>query len=465
MERTNRALQTHGVAANIAFSNLAFLNNSVFMTLFQAILSADLTGLRAEIDRLQEDGEKVRAVVGCGGRTPLHVAAMSGSAAMTEMLIDAGCAIEARDHRGWTPPVFAIFGLRPDTLRILRRAGAAIPEDLALHAAILNGDRIAADRHSRYRDAFNRRDRAFLLRPHFSPENFVSDCVNRPEMLRTLLEVGANPNLNTGTLPLTTACYQKQWEAFDLLLDFGAQLMPADYDGEHPVELALRYDAPPLLDRVIERTQQPKERTRILHFAMRKACYDRNAELVRRLLAIDPGLRHHPWDDPLTIAANRGSLEIVDLLLAAGPCDIDGPASENSRSTPLMFAVRSGNRELVQRLLQAGARVNPRDDEGVSPLYFACNQESWSANYSEIVQDLLDAGADPTVRSEFGRTPLMTAVLEGGPDVVEVLLKEALKTSEPADLFAERDDNGNSIHDLARHRDDDRIFAILKEYE
>ncbi|CAJ1337948.1 unnamed protein product [Effrenium voratum] len=59
-------------------------------------------------------------------------------------------------------------------------------------------------------------------------------------------------------------------------------------------------------------------------------------------------------DTPLSIAARRGMLDVVDLLLEAG-ADVN---RDRSRGSPLMEAAGEGHLEVVQKLLEVRASVN-----------------------------------------------------------------------------------------------------------
>jgi hypothetical protein len=62
-------------------------------------------------------------------------------------------------------------------------------------------------------------------------------------------------------------------------------------------------------------------------------------------------------------------------------------------------------------LIEAGADVNAKDDEGLTPLMIA-------AHYStpEMVTLLIDAGADVNAKDDDGQTPLMYADRSPDPD-------------------------------------------------
>lgn len=87
--------------------------------------------------------------------------------------------------------------------------------------------------------------------------------------------------------------------------------------------------------------------------------------------------------------------------------------------TLLHLAAEAGLASAVTGLTQAGARVDPFIENGIStPLHWAALKGRTAA-----VRALLDAGAAPDSRKERGPTPLMMASGKGHADVVRELLK------------------------------------------
>lgn len=85
---------------------------------------------------------------------------------------------------------------------------------------------------------------------------------------------------------------------------------------------------------------------------------------------------------------------------------------------PFFDAVRAGKVNDVRKHLEAGVDPNLGVDGGRAyPLHFAVHAGA------EIVQLLIDHGAKTNVKSDDGRTPLHTAASEGYFDLVLVLIK------------------------------------------
>jgi ankyrin repeat protein len=88
---------------------------------------------------------------------------------------------------------------------------------------------------------------------------------------------------------------------------------------------------------------------------------------------------------------------------------------------------------MVQVLLDAGADVNGRQRDAVTPLMSA----AWN-NELGFVRQLLVLGADPNARLESGLTALMLAGSSGYQEVVDVLasVTETQRDQNPGSLWA-----------------------------
>lgn len=116
---------------------------------------------------------------------------------------------------------------------------------------------------------------------------------------------------------------------------------------------------------------------------------------------------------PLSETASLGYIEMVKCLLSKG-AELQVPGQEKS---VLFEAVRSGNGELIQVLLKAGADVHENDLLDGEPLHVATEENS-----IEIVGFLLAAGADPNAKRNAGETPLHIAAEKDRVEIVKLLL-------------------------------------------
>lgn len=132
---------------------------------------------------------------------------------------------------------------------------------------------------------------------------------------------------------------------------------------------------------------------------------------------------------PLNIAAHRGNMKMVKVLVE------EGRASVNRISlgwTPLYSAGMGKGLEVTKYLISKGADVNLGTEKygagkstngkwslyGCTPLHLA---SAWGM--SKIAIELIDSGADLELADSFGKTALLAAVNGGHEGMVKLLLK------------------------------------------
>src|SRR5690606_17265415 len=87
----------------------------------------------------------------------------------------------------------------------------------------------------------------------------------------------------------------------------------------------------------------------------------------------------------------------------------------------LHWLVRLGEREAVERLIDAGADVDAANRYGLRPLHVAIE-----AGDAALVRVLLDAGADATLPDRAQEPPLMLAARIGEPAIAAALLEHGV---------------------------------------
>jgi hypothetical protein len=124
---------------------------------------------------------------------------------------------------------------------------------------------------------------------------------------------------------------------------------------------------------------------------------------------------------PLLIAAARGNLPAVDVLLAAGADPSAASRTEGySGFTALMAAAYHGQDGVVAALAAAGADVNAVDNHYHNETALMLAVKSGRA---KSVRALIAAGADVNATNRYGVTALMYAASYGRREMVEALLK------------------------------------------
>ena len=118
--------------------------------------------------------------------------------------------------------------------------------------------------------------------------------------------------------------------------------------------------------------------------------------------------------DQLGKAAARGDTRSVLELIDAG-ADVN-ERDEDGR-TPVMTATRGNHVDTVRALIEAGADIDLRDDRLDNPFLYA-----GAEGLLDILRLAIDAGADPALTNRFGGTALIPASERGHVEVVEELL-------------------------------------------
>lgn len=97
------------------------------------------------------------------------------------------------------------------------------------------------------------------------------------------------------------------------------------------------------------------------------------------------------------MAAREGDLEILQerLIGGADPDDLE----PNSGATPLSIAAERGHDEVIELLIANGADVTARNRDGATPLH-----EAVLFGHTESVRALLDQGADVSAKNRLGET-------------------------------------------------------------
>lgn len=124
-----------------------------------------------------------------------------------------------------------------------------------------------------------------------------------------------------------------------------------------------------------------------------------------------------------------------------------------NRRTPLHWAAVSGSLEAVDLLVAAGADPNFQDARGRSPLHWAAR-----LNRLEVVRSLLQAGGDPNLVDVDYMTPLMCAAL--GHDASRELFSAL--TAAGADMNYQLPTTGDTaLHIAVREESERSALAIL----
>lgn len=124
--------------------------------------------------------------------------------------------------------------------------------------------------------------------------------------------------------------------------------------------------------------------------------------------------RTYDGHTPLSLAAQRNQLEVVNKLLPRG-CNVNN--MDKDGNTPLLYATLNHNLKMVSKLVNAGANPDCRNAQGQTALHIA----AWNG-CTDIVDLLLKTGMEHDTRTNDGNTPLSLAAHKNHFEVINLLL-------------------------------------------
>lgn len=204
---------------------------------------------------------------------------------------------------------------------------------------------------------------------------------NREDMFKMLIEEGADINQSLkGLVNIEYSPEQSAMSKFKLFLDYKAE----------PSQL-LHYSCgqPAVTEMLLLKKANP-------NFEINNSFeLDR---CIKKIEAINSSIKYYDsiHADVTTFKkVSSNYLESVSLLIKHG-ANVNLVKDKNS--SPLDYAIATGDINLVQQLLKKGADINYVDRNGYTPLMYAS-----SRNYIEIVKLLLANGADTSARDKTGK--------------------------------------------------------------
>ncbi len=152
-------------------------------------------------------------------------------------------------------------------------------------------------------------------------------------------------------------------------------------------------------------------------------------------------------NSPLLLACRSGNLEIAEILVVAGA---NVSAANNRGDAPVLTVVGAGKVELAEMLVSKGADVNVINDDGSSALHLSIPSDN--ARSFEMFETLLKTGADVNVVRRDGASALTLAIVSNNdrmlncrmmPRMIEYaesaeisyVLRLSLAFSEPNNIF------------------------------
>lgn len=254
--------------------------------------------------------------------------------------------------------------------------------------------------------------------------------VGNLECVKCLLAAGASINKSkdhsdsVGQTPLYMAAEQGFTECVRILLDAGANVNKTDAAGKSPLDIATEKGHTACVE--------------LLKAAEAKADTPERKKAIAALTS--QSIQKEKYIETLMQAIDANTMEQIRTLATASGGDLD---KSIKGETPLIKAVRKGNRECVQILIEAGADV-----EYASPVDIAVRN-----GQSECLRLLLKAGASPNDLD--CANPLCSAIESNKPECVKVLLEFGAKQQEVG--------QNESALDIAKRYNNETCIKLLEE--
>jgi ankyrin repeat protein len=246
---------------------------------------------------------------------------------------------------------------------------------------------------------------------------FIAACENNVQALNALLAAGADMNdaFVSGVTPLMVASEVGSLGAVNTLITAGADLNCADDRGFTAIMIAILF-----------------EKNAAVVSALIAAGADVNYVCKRMNLTVLDMAMANESSDICAVLEEAGAktikelmIETSDLVRAGSSGDMEQVqqlvkgAGKDEKNAALVIAVNDDKPPMVKCLLASGA--DPDAKYGfLNVLMVACIHGN-----ADIVRALLDAGADITAKDEDGKTALQHAAKHKHRDIVALLLAKA----------------------------------------
>ena len=321
------------------------------------------------------------------GQTAYLCPAMWEDPAVCQVFICAGADIETKNSKGRSPLHVASCSGELATVKMLVEAGADV------------------------RATDTNRATCLMVAAYCGHTDIVRYLVGLPEV-----DVN-HQDINNGTVLHVTVA-RKHSDVVQVLIDAGADIETKNDDGRSP-----------------------------LHFA---SCL---GELTTVKMLVKAGADVRATDAQratcLSLAAYNGHTDTVRYLVSLPEVDLNHQGSVNY--TALHYAVQKKHADVVQVLIDAGADIETRNDDGRSPLHVV----SISGELT-TVKMLVKAGADVRATDANRATCLMVAAYYGHTDTVRYLLGLP-----EVDLNHQDSNNHTALHYAVQKKQSDVVQVLI----
>jgi cytohesin len=327
------------------------------------------------------------------GCTPLHFAAENGQGKVVELLLAKGADIKVKAADGTTPLHRAVMSRRSDVVALLLDRGVDI--------------------NSAQSDGWTAL--------HYSAR------VGTNDIAELLISKGADVNAKTvrGETPAHLAVVQNRRDTVKLLISKGAEVST--------IQLAAYLGDLAKVKSFIEKGVSVNTQDGYWPTPLQAAAATGQREVAEFLISegalVNAEAVALGGTTALHYAALGGSKEVVELLISKGAV-IDARDKNALKALPL--AAMAGSTDIVKRInyLRYAREVNAKDKDGWTPLHYAAR-----SGQKDVVLLLIDHGADVNAEAPDKSKPLDHATWSDRQDVVKLLIDKGTNISKDDNLL------------------------------
>lgn len=235
-----------------------------------------------------------------------------------------------------------------------------------------------------------------------------------------LISRGANVNATNhlGQTPLMCAAWAGKPDLVKRLLAHGAWVNAQNHQGKSALLTALNTRS---IDRVLDRLDGSDSFDHLYFSHPDEFLQKETLEVLLDWPESRLDLTDFQGSTLTSYAVRTGNLELVQRVLSKLPNQLDQP--DKAGTTPLMLACKNKLPKLVEYLLGQGASPLHKDRSGRTVLFYAAyRQRDFPDTSGQLIDWLIAQGAEINVQDIEGKTPLMEALDQGNQEMVRALL-------------------------------------------